>query len=140
MENGQPTNKESVSGSQADTSGDSIKSPNSDSMPLGASKSFRQRITATTPSASPKTWKSAELSALQSKIGLVAGALADFQEAGGVIALTEIAYSSPSGSKTMAVKMILLVPEINLVVADTTDGMDFSLVADTQPTEKGDTK
>lgn len=130
MENGQPMKTENESGSQAGTLGASVKLLNSESMPLGASTSSKGRTTATMPKGSKKTWKSAELVELQSKAGLVAGALADFKTAKGVIVREEIAYTSPSGRVCKAIKLILLVQDVDLVAEKTTDGIDFCLVAE----------
>ena len=94
-------------------------------MPLGASVSSSRTMTATTLNGSPKIWTSAELEVLRTKIGLVAGALADFQRSGGLVAVRQIDVDGRSFAK------ILLVAEgINIEVKRTVDGIDFYLVAE----------
>lgn len=131
MENGQPTKMASASAKKADTSEDLTKLPLSESMPLGASKSsLPATMPATTRIVAPKTWKSAELQELESKAGLVAGALADFQTAGGLIHTKPFELTYPSGSKFRGVKIMLFVNQANLVAEKTADGLVFRLVAD----------
>jgi flavin-binding protein dodecin len=129
MGNGQPTRTGSGSASKADTSGGLAKSSNSAAMPLGASGNSNSNTAATTLNGSRKTWKNSELVELQSKAGLVAGALADFQTAKGLIVREEITYTAPSGRVCKAVKLILLVQDVDLVAEKTADGLDFYLVA-----------
>ena len=99
------------------------------SMPLGGSQSSSRNTTATTPNGSTKIWSSAELAELQSKAGLVAGALADFQTAKGLVAVKETTYTAPSGRVCKAVKLFLIVEDVDLVAEQTADGLDFNLVA-----------
>jgi hypothetical protein len=132
MESGQPMKKNEEQGSKADTSGVSPKLSNSESMPLGGSQSSPSRTTATTLTDSSKTYKSAELQALRLKIGLVAGALADFQSAGGLTVMDVITYKKASGSENKAIKLLLLVRDADLVAVKTADGIDFDLVAESE--------
>jgi hypothetical protein len=136
MENGQPTKTASASENPADISDVSAQSVNSETMPLGELKNSSVITTATTQIVTPKTWKSAELLELESKAGLVAGALADFQAAGGLIHTKPFELNYPSGSKFTGVKIMLFVNHVNLVAKKTADGLVFRLVAET----KEDTK
>ena len=129
MVNGQPTKTGNAPELKAVTSDALAKSSNLGAMPLGASTSSQAPITATALKGSKKTWKSAELVELLSKAGLVAGALADFQAAKGMIVREEIAYTAPSGIVCRAIKLILLVEDVDLVAVKTADGLDFNLVA-----------
>jgi hypothetical protein len=83
---------------------------------------------ADTPSDSIRIWTSAELAELRSRIGLVAGALFDFQTAGGLVAEKTISYKSPSGRVFTATKLILVAEDLNLSVKKTPDGLDFELL------------
>jgi hypothetical protein len=69
------------------------------------------------------------LDELRTKAGLVAGALADFQAAGGLVAVKNVEYTSPSGSKLTATRLYLVAEGLSLVAVSTTDGIDFNLVA-----------
>lgn len=64
---------------------------------------------------------------LGSKVGLVAGALADFQAAHGIVAVTNVPYTLASGRKFTAVKLFLIVEDMHLVAARTPDGLDFKI-------------
>ena len=130
MENGQPMKTGSESEFPEDTLGDLTKSSSLETMPLGASGSTPEPTNAITRRDSKKTLKNAELSELRSKIGLVAGALADFQEAGGMILTSEVEYKTPSGSTYKAVKLLLFVAGVNVVAEKTADGLDFNLAAE----------
>jgi hypothetical protein len=99
-------------------------------MPLGESQNLSPTTAATTPSDSSGTLKSAELGNLQSKAGLVAGALADFQVAGGIVVSKEVAYKAPSGRVYTAIKLYLIVKDAAILKRDSDDGLDFYLVAD----------
>ncbi len=133
MANGQPIKTGSASESQVDTSADLIKSrlvavtekPESENLST-------QGITATTPNALRKTLPTAESQALRSKLSLVAGALADFQLAGGTILRKEMTYTLPSGRVGRAIKLILAVKEADLVAVKTDDGIEFNLVAESE--------
>jgi hypothetical protein len=135
MENGQPTKTKSEQELKVDISGDSPKLSNSEPMPLGVSPSSPSRTTATMLTASPKTYKNAELQALRLKIGLVAGALADFQSAGGMIVMDEVAYKKASGSENKAIKLLLFIRDADIVAERTPDGIDFDLVAEIAESE-----
>lgn len=133
MANGQPTKTESAPESQADTSADLIKSrlvavtekPESENLSI-------PDTTATTPNASRETLPTAVSQALRSKLSLVAGALADFQSAGGTILRKEMTYTLPSGRVGKAIKLILAVKEADLVAVKTDDGIEFDLVAESE--------
>ena len=129
MENTQPMKTENGSESKAATSDASTKSKQVAVTEKNASKSSSETMTATTLKGSTKTWTSAELAVLESKAGPVAGALADFQTAGGIVAVKNIEYKTPSGSTFTATMLYLVVEGANLKVQKTADGLDFSLVA-----------
>jgi hypothetical protein len=129
MENTQPTKTKSGPESQVDTSDASTRSALVAATENSESMSSSQSTIAATPKGSKKTWKSAELAELLSKAGLVAGALADFQAAGGLVAAKNIEYKSPSGSTFTATKLYLVAEGANLTVQATADGLDFNLVA-----------
>ncbi len=96
----------------------------------GASKSSSLPTTATMQSGSGKIALNA---VLQSKLDLVAGALADFQAAGGrVISRTELA-ALPSDRVIHGVKLYLVAgAEANYGIekVQTVDGLEFHLVAE----------
>ena len=130
MEYGQPIKTANASEKKADISDDLTKLPLSESMPLGASRSSSPAtMPATTRIVASKTWKNAELQELKSKAGLVAGALADFQAAGGLIHTKPFELKYPSGSKFRGVKIMLFVSHADLVADKTADGLVFRLVA-----------
>jgi hypothetical protein len=129
MENGQPTKTGSESERKAVTSGASISLPLSESTEGNALMNSRKSTTATTLKGSLKTWTSAELAVLRSKVGIVAGAIADFQTAKGRIVRDEVIYTAPSGRVCKAIKLILLVEDVDLVAVKTGDGTDFNIVA-----------
>ena len=108
----------------------STKPPSKDSMPLGASKSLSSGITATTQNDSQKTLTSAKLEELRSRIGLVAGALADWQTAGGLVAIKNMTGTLASGRTVKACRVVLAVDGYQLSVKMTPDGLDFDLVAE----------
>jgi hypothetical protein len=120
MANTQNTSKAKESEQKADTSEDLTKYPKKASMPLGASKTLRRGTTATTLRATKKTWTSAELEVLKSKIGLVAGALADFKQAGGLVAVKNL-----TNDGQCLVKIYLVADALDIVAEHTTDGIDF---------------
>ena len=124
MENTQPMRTGSESGKKAGTSGGSIKSRQVADTAKRVLGSSSKSITATTLTASPKTLTSAELEGLRSKAGLVAGALADFQSAGGLVVVKNVDYGN-----VYAVKIYLVVDGASLKVNQTVDGLDFGLVA-----------
>ncbi len=128
MENGQRTKMEKESESKVDTSADSTKSKllAVTAKPESETSSITD-TTATMRKGSQKTLKNAKLQVLRSKVGLVAGALQDFQEAGGTVVRREMTYTLPSGSYK-ALKFIIAVNEIDLVAENTPDGIEFDLV------------
>lgn len=128
MENIQPTKTKRGSGSPADTSDASTESALVADSASSASLNSSISTSANTPSDSLKTWTNAELAELRSRIGLVAGALFDFQTAGGLVAVQKIQYKSPSGRVLTATKLILVAEGLNLEVKDTPDGLDFELL------------
>lgn len=121
-----------VSGTESATLEGLTKLQKKAPLPLGASESLSNATTATIQNASPKIWSSAELVELRSKAGLVAGALADFQAAGGIVTHRNIEYILPSGIKYTAVKLLLIVRDAEITVGQTADGLDFDLVAEKQ--------
>jgi len=120
MENTQNTKTASESEPKADTSEDLTKLPKKASTDKGASRVFPSHITATTLNASKKTLKKVDLEVLRSKAGLVAGAIQDFQDAGGLVVLKNMEYE---GGKF--VKINLVAEGFDLVANHTTDGIDF---------------
>ena len=120
MENTQNTKTASESEPKADTSEDLTKLPKKASMDKSASRVFPSHITATTLNASKKTLKKVDLEVLRSKAGLVAGAIQDFQDAGGLVVLKNMEYE---GGKF--VKINLVAEGFDLVANHTVDGIDF---------------
>ena len=129
MENGQLIKTEKEPEPKADTSDASTLSPVSVPTDGSESRSLPKNTTATTLSGSRRIWKSVELEELQSKAGLVAGALADFQGAKGKVVRKEVTYTAPSGRVCKAIKLFLIVEDADLVAVKTPDGTDFNLVA-----------
>lgn len=130
MENGPPTKPESESEKPEGTSDGLIKYPPSESTESAVSVNLSPSTTpATTLKGSKKTWTSVELEELKSKAGLVAGVLSDFQTAKGMIARSEVVYTLPSGRNCKAIKILLFVPDFDLVAVKTTDGLVFDLLA-----------
>jgi len=117
---------------KAATLADLKKSGARASMPLDELKNIKERTGATMLKDSPKTWKKTELAALESKAGLVAGAIADFQSAGGLVVMTQEKYKTSSGTENKAIKLLLLVRDVDLVAERTVDGIDFCLVAESE--------
>ena len=134
MENIQPTKTEKELESQADTLDASIKSQLVAATEGKELQNSSLNTTATMQNASPKIWSNAELTELKSKVGLVAGALADFQAAGGLVAVKQIPYQS-NGINCTATKLILVADGLNLVAVETADGLDFSTVAVNSPSD-----
>jgi hypothetical protein len=130
MENTQSMKTKTGSESKVDTSDDSIKSRLVADSESKESTSSSPSTNASTPKGSIKTWKSAELAELKLRAGLVAGALSDFQGAKGVVTTKEVTYTAPSGRTCKAIKVILIVPDADLVAEDTPDGLDFNLVVE----------
>lgn len=130
MENTQPIKTGSEQESKAATSGASTRSGLVADMAKNESTSSQPNTTATTRKGSKKIWKNADLAELRSKAGLVAGALADFQTAKGLVAVKETTYTAPSGRVCKALKLFLIVEDADLVAVKTADGLDFDLVAD----------
>lgn len=127
MENGQNIQMENESESPVDTSDDSTLSAPLGSTAEPESETSLQSVTsATTQNVSTKTWKSAELEALKSKAGLVAGALSDFQTAGGLVAVETFEYKA-SGRTFSATKIYLVAENLSVSVEKTADGLDFNI-------------
>lgn len=133
MGNGQRMKTENVSESKADISEDLIKSrlvavtekPESEN-------SSTQDTTATTPKDLRKTLPSAVSQELRSKLSLVAGALSDFQSAGGTILRKEMTYTMTSGRVGKAIKLVLAVKNADLVAVKTADGIVFDVLAENE--------
>ncbi|MCI0551299.1 MAG: hypothetical protein L0287_10110 [Anaerolineae bacterium] len=124
MANGQNTKQLKESEPKVDTSDDSTRSKNLESMPLGASGNLLPLpTTATTPNGSARIWTNAALAELQSKAGLVAGALADFQAAGGIVVVKNIEYEP----NKFSVKIYLVAEGVNVKAFKTADGLDFEV-------------
>jgi hypothetical protein len=128
MANGQRMKKESAPASN--TSGDLTKLPHSESMPPGASANSSKTTTATMPKGTQKTLTNAKLRELRSKAGIVAGALADFQTAGGIVAVKRERYSLADGMEFYAMKIGLIVIGANVVAVQTDDGLELDVVAE----------
>ena len=133
MENTQLTKTESGHGSPADTSAASTKSGLVAATESAGSGNSPAGTTATTPSASPRIWKKQDLEELRLKAGLVAGALADFQAAGGLVAVRNVPTQLPSGSVIYSVKIYLVAEGLDVKISHTVDGLDF----DIQPLPSG---
>lgn len=129
MGNGQPTKTESALEKKADTSADSHESRLVAVTQKPESESLSTPTTVVSPNALPKTSQTQDLAELRSALSLVAGALADFQSAGGTIKRLNMEYTLPSGSRHKAMKIILAVKGIDLVAVNTPDGIIFDLVA-----------
>lgn len=132
MENGQHTKTASGSGNPGDTLGDLTSLQPQENTESDASRNSPKPTTATIPIGSSRTWNSAELQALQSKAGLVAGALADFQGAKGMVVYEKITYKLPSGRTFSAVKLLLFADGLNLVAEETGDGLNLVAVQEGQ--------
>ena len=124
MQKSQPT--KTVRGKGSSILGASSLPLGADIMPLGESKSFAKTTTATTPKGLPLIDKK---TVLKAKLDLVAGALADFQAAGGRIACKNVDTITPSGSVIVGVK-IYLVADFGIMKSQTADGLEFDLVAE----------
>lgn len=118
------------SGSGSGTLAGLEKSQTKASMPLGESMSLSSGTTATTLNDSPVTLQSVKLEELRSRIGLVAGALSDWQTAGGLVAIKNMTATLASGRVVKAAKIILVADGAELSVKMTNDGLDFDLVAE----------
>jgi hypothetical protein len=88
-------------------------------------QNLSSNIAATTLNALPRIWQSAELEVLRRKAGLVAGALSDFQAAGGLVAVNEIEYLPG----IFAVKLLIMASGSSIKCKKTTDGLDFDVTA-----------
>jgi hypothetical protein len=124
MENTQPTKTKRESGSKVDTSGASTKSRLVAVTESAASMNLSQTTTATMPKGSKKTWTNAALAELRLKAGLVAGALADFQAAGGLVAAKNIEHEPG----IFAVRLYLVADGASVKADRTTDGLDFDVL------------
>lgn len=120
MANTQNIKTASESEPKAAISEDLAKSQKKASTGKAASRTFPSHITATTLNASKKTLKKVDLEVLRSKAGLVAGAIQDFQDAGGLVVLKNMEYE---GGKF--VKINLVAEGFDLVANHTVDGIDF---------------
>ena len=139
MENTQPMKTESGAGSKAATLDGSTKFGLVAATAKEESTNSQPSTTATMPNDSKRTWTSAELAELGSKAGLVAGALRDFQDAKGIVVATNSPYTLASGRRLVAVKLLLIVEDYNLVAEQTADGLDLHLVAEVkEPSGRGE--
>jgi hypothetical protein len=128
MENTQHTKTGNAPVLQAATSDASTRSQLVAATEQGESVNSSLGTTAATQSVSCKTWANAELEVLKSKAGLVAGALADFQAAGGLVVAKKVTYEHAS-MKLTATKLYLVAEGLHLTLEETPDGLDFNLVA-----------
>lgn len=124
MENTQPTKTKSESESQAVTSDASIKSRLVADTESKESTSLSPSTPADTPNDSTKTWTSAELAELKLKAGLVAGALAEFQGAKGIVVAKEVEHQKG----VFSLKIYLVAEGVSLRKKDTADGLDFEVL------------
>jgi hypothetical protein len=124
MENTQPTKTKRESESKVDTSGASTKSGLVAVTEPDVSKISSPATTATMLSDSKKTWTNVELVELRSKAGLVAGALRDFQDAGGLVVVKNVEYEPGK----FYPKIILVADGLNVKVEKTADGLDFEVL------------
>jgi len=123
----------SASASKADISdGSTSLKPKANTGKRVSKTSSTSGMTATTQNASPKTLTSAELQRLRSKIGLVVGSLADWQTAGGLVAVMDEVVNLPSGRVIHAVRIYLVADGAQLSRSKSVDGVEIDLVADTQ--------
>jgi len=129
MEKSQPMKTKKEPELKADTSEGSTGSGLVAVMGKGVSMNLSADTTATISNASKKTWTSAELEELRSKAGLVAGALADFQAAHGVVVVKNVEYEKDQ----FFPKFYLVADGLNIRVTHTADGLDF----DIQPLPSG---
>jgi hypothetical protein len=129
MENTQPTKTKREPESRADTSEGSTKSGLVAVTESAESMNLSQSTTATMQNGSKKIWTNAELAELRLKAGLVAGALAEFQAAHGLVVVKNIEYEKGK----FYPKIILVADGLNVTVEKTTDGLDF----DVQPLASG---
>jgi hypothetical protein len=127
MESTQPMKTESGPGSPVDTSAASTRSGLVAATASAGSGNLPAGTTATMQNASPRTWKKQDLEELRLKAGLVAGALADFQAAGGLVVVKNISYPSPSGSPLVATKIYLVADGLDVKILKTADGLDFDI-------------
>jgi len=128
MENSQPTKTENGPASPVDISGASTGSKPVAVTEKNESLSLSENMTATTQIDSPRIWTNAALEELRSKAGLVAGALADFQSAGGIVAVKTIETALPSGSTFMATKIYLVADGLSISIRKTPDGLEFEIL------------
>lgn len=123
MENTQPIKTKREPELKVDTLGGSIESKLVADMESNVSSSSSDATTATTPNVFKKTWTNLELEELRLRAGLVAGALADFQSAGGLVVVKNVEYKPGRFS----VKLYLVAVDLNIQVRKTADGIDFDL-------------
>ena len=104
-------------GEESAISGDSTRSRPREVLPLGASPSSSATTTATTLPASRET------SARQERLDLVAGALADLQRAGILVAVSSVTGQMADGTDRRGVKLYIWAHDCNLVATHTQDGI-----------------
>lgn len=124
MANTQPTKTKNESELKADTSEDSTKLKLVADTESKESTSSSPTTTADTQTVSTKTWTSAELAELKLKAGLVAGALADFQAAKGVVVTKEIEHEKG----VFSLKIYLVAEGVSIKKKNTPDGLDFDVL------------
>jgi hypothetical protein len=124
-----PTRTENGFASKEGTSEASTSLPPLENTAPDESPNSLETTTATTLTDSEGILKTAALQALQQKIGLVSGALGDWQSAMGRVVIQEFEYTLPSGSKYQAIKALIYLPGVDLVAVNSADGLSFDLVA-----------
>lgn len=124
MENTQPTKTKSESELKEATSDDLIKSELVAGLEKGASTSSSPTTNADTQRDSKKTWTSAELAELRLKAGLVAGALRDFQDASGLVAVRPIEHEKG----VYSVRLYLVAEGLSIKPKETPDGLEFEIL------------
>jgi hypothetical protein len=67
-----------------------------------------------------KIWTSAELSEIRARLNLVAGSISDFQSAGGLVVVRNIAYEGQS-----IVKIYLSATSLSIKTSASIDGIDL---------------
>ena len=125
MANTQPMKTRKERALQAGTSGGLTLPLGKASTDSAESPSLSKPTTATMLNASQKIWTNAALEVLRSKAGLVAGALADWQAAGGLVVVKNVKIS-----ETMSYPKIYLVADgLSIYIRHSVDGVEFDLVA-----------
>lgn len=113
------------SGSQADTSGALTPLPNREILDSDESGSSQGITNADSLNASNEIWLNADLEILQRKAGLLAGALRDFQTAGGIVVLQQVEYLPGR----FGLDLLILASGTSIKTVQTDDGLDIIVTA-----------